>query len=76
MLRRAQKRKLSPPCTCQEVPRSPQITTPVQAIGMGDGTAADFRAISTDLFGDRTFDDTSAWTYKYNTSYALPEFGG
>ena len=28
------------------------------------------------LFGERTFDDTSAWSYEYNTSYALPEFEG
>ena len=40
------------------------------------GADAGFVAIYTDLFGERTFDDTSAWTYKYNTSYALPEFGG
>ena len=45
-------------------------------MGMGDGTDADFRAIYGDLFGERTFDDTSAWSYEYNTSYALPEFGG
>ena len=56
--------------------KQPESAVEVQAMGMGDGTDADFRAIYGDLFGERTFDDTSAWSYEYNTSYALPEFGG
>ena len=56
--------------------KQPESAVEVQAMGMGDGTDADFLAIYTDLFGERTFDDNSAWSYEYNTSYALPEFGG
>jgi len=56
--------------------QQPERAAQVQAMGIGDGTDADFRAIYTDLFGERTFDDNGAWSYEYNTSYALPEFGG
>ena len=44
-------------------------------MGMGESTDADFPAIYTDLFGERTFDDSRAWDYQFHRSYELPEFG-
>ena len=47
----------------------------VEAMGMGDGTDADFRSIYGDLFGERTFDNsTGGWSYENFSSFTLPEF--
>ena len=53
----------------------PSRAVQVQAMGMGESTDADFPAIYTDLFGERTFDDSSDWDYQFHRSYVLPEFG-
>ena len=53
----------------------PETAKQVQAMGMGDGTNADFRSVYGDLFGERTFDPTNGgWSYKNFSSYKLPEF--
>ena len=54
---------------------NPMLAVQVQAMGVGDGTDADFRAIYGDLFGERTFDPTKGgWSYEDFSSYTLPEF--
>ena len=49
----------------------------VDVVAMGDDTDADFPAIYSDLFKEKTFDPSSGgWSYQVQTSYGLPEFGG
>ena len=49
----------------------------VDVVAMGDDTDADFPAIYSDLFKEKTFDPSSGgWSYAVQTSYGLPEFGG
>ena len=49
----------------------------VEVMGMGESTVADFPAIYSDLFGERTFNNRKGgWSYEYLTSYGLPEFAG
>ena len=56
---------------------NPRRAVQVQAMGMGDGTDADFPAIYADLFGEHTFDNHNVgWSYENLTSYGLPEFAG
>ena len=55
--------------------KQPESAVEVQAMGMGDGSDADFRSIYGDLFGKSTFDNsTGGWSYENFSSYKLPEF--
>ena len=56
---------------------NPTSAVQVQVMGMGDGTDADFPAIYADLFDERTFDSRKGgWSYDFQDSYGLQEFGG
>ena len=55
----------------------PESAVQVQVMGMGESSDANFPAIYSDLFGERTFDNRKGgWSYEYLTSYGLPEFAG
>ena len=55
---------------------NPSEQLKVLAVGMGDGSDANFPAIYSDLFGNRTFDANASWSYDWAGSFRLPNFTG
>ena len=54
----------------------PLAQVQVRAVGLGDGSEANFPAIYNDLLGLQTFNGDAAWSYDYANSFRLPEFLG
>jgi hypothetical protein len=56
---------------------NPAEALQVEVMAMGDGSDANFPAIYADLFGNRTFDNsTGGWSYDVFNSFGLPDFLG
>ena len=55
---------------------NPSEQLKVLAVGMGDGSGANFPVIYSDLFGSRTFDANAPWSYDWAGSFRLPNFTG